>query len=256
MTDHDHDSELVALIDNELEGDTRARLLARLAEDEAMRKRYDALREAGRLMVIALDALLQEAPLPQLRACLPPEAPRCASSARFAGIVLRGLAAGIAVCLLAAGAGAWIAMSLAPGEGKKDWRSAVEEYTNLYTNETFSPLHPDAPLQAIELSAVGARVGVNLTPEGVELPGLRFTVAFMLSYKGSPLAAIAYVDAEGSPVMFCIIANEAPDAPMRLEQRDELSLASWSRGGRGYLVIGRIPEERAVAFAETLEKRI
>ena len=70
MTDHDHDSELVALIDNELEGDTRARLLARLAEDEAMRKRYDALREAGRLMVIALDALLQEAPLPQLRACL------------------------------------------------------------------------------------------------------------------------------------------------------------------------------------------
>ena len=252
----DHDTELVALIDNELEGDARARLLARLAEYEAMRKRYDALREAGRLMVIALDALLQEAPLPQLRSCLPPEVPRRAPTARFAGMGLRGLAAGIVACLLAAGAGAWIALSLASGEGKKDWRSAVEEYTNLYTNETFSPLHPDAPLQAIELSAVGARVGANLTPEGVALPGLRFTVAFMLSYKGSPLAAIAYVDAEGSPVMFCIIANEAPDAPMRLEQRGELSLASWSRGGRGYLVIGRIPEERAVAFAETLEKRI
>ena len=43
---------------------------------------------------------------------------------------------------------------------------------------------------------------------------------------------------------------------LRLEQRGELSLASWSREGRGYLVIGRIPEERAVAFAETLEKRI
>jgi hypothetical protein len=96
MTDPDHDMELVALIDNELEGDTRARLLARLAEDEAIRKRYDALREAGRLMVMALDALLQEAPLPQLRACLPPEVPRRAPSARFAGIVLRGLAAGIA----------------------------------------------------------------------------------------------------------------------------------------------------------------
>jgi anti-sigma factor RsiW len=89
----------------------------------------------------------------------------------------------------------------------------------------------------------------------VALPGLCFTVAFMLSYKGSPLAAIAHVDAEGSPVMFCITANEAPDAPMRSEQRSELSLASWSRGGRSYLVIGRIPEERAVAFAETLEKR-
>jgi anti-sigma factor RsiW len=252
----DHDTELVALIDNELAGDTKARLLARLAEDEAMRKRCDALREAGRSMAIALDALLQKAALPQLRACLPPDAPWRAPSGRFAGIGLRELAAGIAACLFAAGAGAWIALSLAPGEGKKDWRSAVEEYTNLYTNETFSPLYPDARLEAIELNAVGTRVGANLTPEGVALPGLRFTVAFMLSYKGSPLAAIAYVDAEGSPFMFCIIANGAPDAPMRSKQRGELSLASWSRGGHGFMVIGRIPEGRAVAFAETLEKRI
>jgi anti-sigma factor RsiW len=251
----DHDTELVALIDNEVEGDAKARLLARLAEDEPTRKRYDALREAGRSIALALHALLQQAPLPRLRACLPPEAPKRAPSVRFARIGVRDLAAGTAACLLAAGAGAWIAWSLAPGDGNKDWRSAFEEYTNLYTNETFSALHPDAPLEAIELNAVGARVGANLTPEGVALPGLRFTVAFMLSYKGSPLAAIAYVDAEGSPVMFCIIANEAPDAPMRSEQRGELSLASWSRGGRGYLVIGRIPEERAVAFAETLEKR-
>jgi hypothetical protein len=49
----------------------------------------------------------------------------------------------------------------------------------------------------------------------VALPGLCFTVTFMLSYKGSPLAAIAHVDAEGSPVMFCIIADDAPDASMR-----------------------------------------
>jgi anti-sigma factor RsiW len=70
----DHDTELVALIDNELDGDAKVRLLARLAEDETMRKRYDALREAGRSMAMALHALLQRAPLPQLRACLPPEA--------------------------------------------------------------------------------------------------------------------------------------------------------------------------------------
>jgi hypothetical protein len=33
----DHDTELVALIDNELDGDAKARLLARLVQDEAMR---------------------------------------------------------------------------------------------------------------------------------------------------------------------------------------------------------------------------
>jgi hypothetical protein len=65
------------------------------------------------------------------------------------------------------------------------WRTgglalSVVEYTNLYTNETFDPLNPDATLQAKELSAVRARVGGNLTPENVALRGLRFTMAFML----------------------------------------------------------------------------
>ncbi len=49
----DHDTTLVALIDNELEGDAKARLLARLAEDELIRKRCAALREAGRSIAIA-----------------------------------------------------------------------------------------------------------------------------------------------------------------------------------------------------------
>jgi hypothetical protein len=156
---------------------------------------------------------------------------------------------------MAAGIGAWLALALA-GPAKDDWRSAVADYTNLYTNETFSPLRPDATLEALELGAVGQRVGAKLTPESVALRGLRFTVAFMLSFKGSPLGAIAYVDADGSPVMFCIIANHGPDAPLSSERRGDLAVASWSRGGRGYLVIGRIPEERAVELAQSLEKRV
>jgi hypothetical protein len=111
-------------------------------------------------------------------------------------------------------------------------------------------LHPDASLEAIELGAVGQSVGAKLTPEIVALPDLRFTVAFMLSFKGSPLGAIAYVDAEGSPLMFCIIANHGPHAPLWSERRGDLALASWSRAGRGYLVIGHIPEERALELTQ------
>ena len=49
-------------------------------------------------------------------------------------------------------------------------RSAVVQYTNLYTNQTFNPLNPGALLEAIELSALGARVGAtNLAPENVAL---------------------------------------------------------------------------------------
>ena len=78
----------------------------------------------------------------------------------------------------------------------------------------------------------------------------------MLSFEGSPLAVIAYVDAQGAPVLLCVIDNHAPDAGMRSERRGELSLANWSRGGRGYLVIGRIPEEQAVELAGMLKERI
>jgi anti-sigma factor RsiW len=254
----DEDAEIVALIDNELDKNATARLLARLAADEALRNRYEQLREARAPIVAAFDALIEKAPLSRLRAALPREsAPRVASRP-FAGTVFRDLAAGIVGLLLGAGAAAWIALSIAPpGEPEPgDWRSAVEDYTNLYSNETFSPLHPDAPLAAVELSAVGARVGAKLTPETIALPGLRFTVAFMLSYKGLPLAVIAYVDAQGAPVLLCIIDNDAPDAGMRSERRGELSLASWSRGGRGHLVIGRIPENKAAELAGMLEQRI
>jgi hypothetical protein len=241
----DDDAELVALIDNDLDEVAKGRLFARLAAEEGLRKRYETLREAEGPIAASLAELLERAPLPR--------SPRAAFGlARFG---FRELAAGIGVCLLAAGLGAWIALSFAPRGEKEDWLSAVEEYTNLYTNETFSPLNPDASLEAKELAAVGARVGADLTPESVALQGLRFTVAFMLSYKGSPLGVIAYVDPEGAPVLLCVIANQAPDAELRSERRGELSLAWWSRGGRSYLVIGRIPEERAVALAQRLKAR-
>ncbi|MBV8440816.1 MAG: hypothetical protein JO312_09700 [Hyphomicrobiales bacterium] len=251
----DDDTELVALIDDELDEERKSALLARLATDERLRERYEALREAQEPLAAAFDAMLAAAPIARLNAALPAEGEARKPTRRFGGLSLRDLAAGILIGLIAAGA-AWVAFGRAPLGENEDWRSAVVEYTQLYTNETFSSLHPDPPLQAIELDAAGARVGADLTPEKLELPGLRFAVAFMLSYEGAPLAVIAYVDPDGSPVLLCVIANRAPDAPLSSETRDGLSLASWAQGGRGYLVIGRIPEEKAVALAQTLKNRV
>jgi anti-sigma factor RsiW len=250
----DDDAELVALIDNELDQTSRDALLARLAADERLRQRYNELREAGAPISASLDELLRQAPLHRMRAWLPLDGPVRQPAARSGRIAVRELAAGIAIGLL--GAAALVALSFGLLGERGDWRTAVVEYTNLYTNETFSPLNPDASLEAIELSALGARVGASLTPENLALPGLRFTVAFMLSFGGSPLGVIAYVDPSGAPVLLCIIANHALDAPMSSERRGDLSLAWWSRSGRDHLVIGRIPEERAVELARALEKRV
>jgi anti-sigma factor RsiW len=252
----DDDAELVALIDNELEESRRTALLARLTADEQLRLRYEELREAGAPLAASFNALLDQAPLARLRAALPADEPLRLPPRRFAGFVLRDLAAGLVIGLLVAGAAAWAASTFGLFREREDWRTAVADYTNMYSNETFTPLRPDAQLQAIELGALGARLGVNLTPENVALPGLRFTTAFMLTHQGSPLGVIAYVDPSGAPVALCIIANDSPDAAMRSERRGDLSLAWWSRSGRSHLVIGHIPEERAVALAQTLEKRI
>jgi hypothetical protein len=252
----DDDTELVALIDNELDESSRAALLARLAANEQLRQRYEELRQTNAPLAAAFEALLGQAPLARLRTALPAGEPLRQPSKRFAGIAFRELAAGFVIGLLAAGAVAWVALGSGPLGERKDWHTAVVDYTNLYTNETFSPLKPDAALQADELSAVRARVGGNLTPENIDLPGLRFTVAFMLSQGGYPLGVIAYVDPTGAPVLLCVLANRPPDTPIRSERRGDLSLTSWSDDGRSYLVIGRIPEERAVALAQILKPRV
>ena len=249
----DDDAELVALIDNELDESRRTALMARLAADERLRRRYEELRDAGAPLAASFDELLRQAPLARLRAALPVGEPIRRPSGRFGGIALRELAAGVVAGLLAAGLLAWVFGLFG---GKEDWRSAVAEYAQLYNNDTFAPMKPDRALEAAQLSFVGAKVGADLTPETIALPGLRFTTAFMLSHEGHPLAVIAYVEPSGAPVLFCIHANHAPDAPLRSERRGDLSLASWSRGGRGHLVIGHMPEQRAVALAQMLEKRV
>jgi anti-sigma factor RsiW len=252
----DDDAELVALIDNELDEIRRNALLARLAANEELRARYHELQQTGAPLAASFEALLEQAPLARLRAALPVDEPIRPRRTRFGGIALRELAAGLVVGAIAAGAAIWAASTFGLLDGREDWRTAIAEYTHLYTNETFSPLNPDAAQQTTELKGVGAMVGANLTPENMALPGLRFTSAFMLSYGGYPMGVLAFVDPMGAPVLLCILANGAADAPTQSERRGDLSLAWWARNGRSHLVIGHVPEERAVSLAQMIEKRV
>jgi anti-sigma factor RsiW len=249
------EAQLVALIDNELDEKAKSSLLVKIAEDEGTRARYEALRETGIPIAAALHALIQKAPLPNLRAGLAQGRASRPARWRFADIAFHELAAGFFIGLLTAGAAAWIAFGAAPRDEGEGWRSEVADYMELYTNENFALPSPDRDFQIKKLSVVAERVGVALTPENLSLPGLSFRSADILSYDGAPLGEITYVDARGSPVLFCVIANGGADTPNRSGKRDGLSLSSWSRGGRGYLVIGRASKEQVAELAQALKTR-
>ena len=118
----------------------------------------------------------------------------------------------------------------------------------------FAATKPDAAEASRQLGAVGRSVGVALTPDLVELPGLTFKAAEILAYDHAALGEIVLTDASGDPNLFCILAGEAPAAPVSVEQRGELILASWAKGGRRFLVVGR-NGERVAEWARTLASR-
>jgi anti-sigma factor RsiW len=221
----------------------------------SLRRRYEALRETGAQIAAALDGLLSSAPLNRLRAAIPKAEASSIVPRLFLGTV-RAVAAGIVIGFLAAGIAAWTALWFSPQEEREDWRNAVVEYMELYTNETFAFDDFSLSSQDKKLSAIGEKLNVHLAPETLAISGLRLKTAQLLSYDGAPLAEIVYMDVQAAPVLFCIIAGGAGAAAQaQSERRGNLSLTSWTNGGRGYLVVGRLPEQQIAEFARTLRRR-
>ena len=223
--------------------------MARLATDERLRQRYDELREVGApVAAVVGGASRPSSARAPARRDASGRAPVRRPPGLFAGGGLAPACGGH--CRSGSSRPArphGLRRALGCFSEQDDWRSAVVEYTDLYTNETFSPLHPDPSLQAIELSALGGQSGRELDARKRRSPGPAIRVAFMLSYEGSPLGVIAYVDAIRGPGPVLHPRQPGGRRPdfARKSAGTSLSLAEWSRGGRGHLVIGRMPRSRS-----------
>jgi anti-sigma factor RsiW len=261
----DDDAQLVSYIDGRLgEGAFRA-VEARLATDAGLRDRLAHLQAGGRPFAPAFQALLDEAPVERLRSSLGAivqregdDKPRRASST-FRVSRIAAAAAAILFCAGIVIGRNWPASFApspevaAPSNGEHgDWRQEVAEYMSLYTRDTFAE---DAAAQQSQLAALGGKIGLALTPERIALADLQFKGAQMLNFEGAPLGQLGYVDAATGPVLFCIIRNSEADAPMKAEKREEFAIASWARGGRGYMLIGRLPVNQIAELAHSLEPR-
>jgi anti-sigma factor RsiW len=259
------DARLVALIDGELDDAARRVIEARLTADPDLRARLALLLSGGRSFAPAFRALLDDAPVERLRsslAALVEGHEQRQAPVRPYRVRARQLAAAAAIVLFSAGliAGrygpSWPARApetaTTASDREEDWRQAVAEYMNLYTTDTFATEHAS---QEQQLAALGAKIDLSLTPPRVALANLQFEGAQIFAFQGAPLGQLGYVDPSTGPVLFCIIRNSEPDAPMKAQQLGRFAVALWAKGGRGYMLIGRLPMDQTAELAHSLEKR-
>jgi anti-sigma factor RsiW len=253
MSAEDDDAQLVAFIDRQLDENARSALEARLARDALLRERLARLQEGGRPFAPAFQALLDAAPVERLQAALGGD--QRGEAARPQRLRLSRLAvAAAAILLFCLGilVGRYGPGRFGDDPRREDWREAVAEYMSLYTSDTFAaepPAHDD------DLAALGAKIGLDLSVERVGLANLQFKDGEIFAYDGAPLVQLAYLDPASGPVLFCIIRNSESDAPMAAGRRDGFAVASWARGGRGYMLIGRLAVTQMAGLADSLQRR-
>lgn len=249
-TNEDDDRLLVAWLDGELDETERRALDARFAVEPALAARLAALRDATAEVRRAFDALLAAAPLDRLRPGLGAHAAP-APARRVSPHALRSAAAAAAVAIVfvvGLAVGRW---SSAPS-AEENWRASVAEYMALYTPQSFG--EGVSPTLADELATLSQRLGAPLDAERLRLDGLSLRRAELLQYEGAPLGQIGYLDG-ATPVAFCITRDGEPDTPLATTTHDGFAVAAWAKGGRGFMLIGKIPPERLSAFARELQGR-
>jgi anti-sigma factor RsiW len=258
-----NDETLVAYLDGELAPEERARLEERLAADPALRTRLDVLRSGGGDFASAFQHLFDAAPADRLAAMLDRVAAeqesRRVRSPR--GGFRPALIAAAAALLIVGGVAGHLASRVTdsgdieaadPGY----WRSVVADYVALYTNDTFAGIPDNDAIKSAGLAGVGSKIGLDLSLDKVRLPDLNLKGAILFAYRDMPLAQIAYLSKDQGPVAFCIIANGAADHGLRFEEREGRNVVYWAKGGKSFLVIGKLPKEALESYAASLEERV
>jgi anti-sigma factor RsiW len=222
------DEDLTAYLDGEAEPALEAALSRALEVDEVLQERLSRLDVPIAAIREGYAALLADAP------AMPPlEEPASRNIGwRGFGTFGAGLAAGIAITVATG------LFAPTPEPQRPGWKATVASYQSLYGAKTLPADAPSATEQAAQLASVGEAINLDLS-DLPNTPGLSFRRAQLLDFGGRPLAQIAFVASDGTPVALCILQeNEADDTLVTASIIEDMGAASWQTGTYGFLLIG------------------
>jgi anti-sigma factor RsiW len=245
------DEQLVAYLDNQLDTEQRERIDSAIAADPMLSLRLQWLDRSSLPFKDAYDELARQAPVARLQAMLDtlPSPARPAYSRRWflaaaAGLVLSGVLADR------------LFLGWQLTREKDNWRELVADYMALYVPQTLAHLPVDETARHAQLRILDARLGLDLAPAKLLLPGAEFKRAQILEYDGVPIAQITYLDPVHGPMALCIIrSNSGRQAPTE-EQRRGLNIVYWADMEHAWMLIGRNPTSDLTEMAQLLRSRL
>lgn len=233
------DEDLASFLDGEAADALTREIEMALAEDPALTAHVKDLQSAQVAYVAAQEEMLSLAPEM-------PDLPASVQGAKSAGFGWAPACCGLAAGLAIAAAVSWSLLA----DKEPDWRDVVANYQSLYVTETLSGVSEPQSVSEAKLAELSGVLGLDLT--GLpNVDGLAYRRAQQLGYKGTPLAQLTFLTADGGPVALCVLHVGGQDSTtIEAETLEGMAAFSWVDNGYGVLLIGPTGDQSLPQAAE------
>jgi anti-sigma factor RsiW len=238
----DTDELLGAYVDGELDAENARAVERLIAGDARASEKVARLRETNMLIRAACDERLYAATATPR---IPPSVRRRLLRGRYGWTV----AASLLVGMVGFGAAMW------PGGTHSDLVDEIAEYHAVYSHETDHLVEVPADRGDELMRWLGNRIERRVVAPDLASAGLRFAGGRMLVVDGRPVAQLMYTRPRGLPVAVCVTPTDRNAAPIHVEQRGALHLATWTDDGYGYVVVGELDRNAVQYLAEQVEQQ-
>lgn len=135
------------------------------------------------------------------------------------------------------------------------WVQQAAIYQALCVPETVAPISLSAEELDAQLTRASEALGRDFPRSDLEgLPGLTFKRAQILGFEGAPLIQLVFATADGTPVAFCVVAQDGTVEKVESVWIEDQPVRHWSDEPHGFMIVGRVSDEDMDAYAQALTK--